>query len=208
MIKAVIFDFGNVISYAHTGDCALEMENITGVPAQVFRSVYDDFRKDFDRGLITGAELYAKTLDFNGYKDLARDTILMKKLALMDLQSWVAVRADVTDWALFLKQQGYKLGILSNMPYEFLDLYEKDIALFTHADYAVFSCRVKLIKPDKEIYFEALRGLGVLPHEAVFFDDIQENIDAANALGIHGILWTGLEKAQKDWQHIIEKKNK
>lgn len=209
MIKAVIFDFGNVISYANTGDCAREMEKMTGVPSGVFRSVYDEFRKDFDRGLITGAELYAKTLSFNGYEETARNVPLMKKLALMDLESWKAVRDDVTQWGLSLKDQGYKLGILSNMPYEFLDLYEKEIALFTHADHAVFSCRVKIIKPEKEIYLEALRGLGVKPEEAVFFDDVQENIDAALSLGIHGKLWTGLENAQKDWHSTIlnEEKN-
>lgn len=203
MIKAVIFDFGNVISYANTGDCALQMEKMTGVPERVFRSVYDEFRKDFDRGLITGAELYARTLSFNGYEKISKDTDLMKKLALMDLESWTAVREDVTQWALHLQKQGYKLGILSNMPYEFLDLYEKSIVLFTHADHAVFSCRVKMIKPEKEIYMEALRGLDVKPPEAVFFDDVRENIDAALALGINGILWTGLEKAKKDWQLLI-----
>lgn len=208
MIKAVIFDFGNVISYANTGDCAREMEKMTGVPSGVFRSVYDEFRKDFDRGLITGAELYAKTLSFNGYEETARNVPLMKKLALMDLESWKAVRDDVTQWGLSLKDQGYKLGILSNMPYEFLDLYEKEIALFTHADHAVFSCRVNIIKPEKEIYLEALRGLGVKPEEAVFFDDVQENIDAALSLGIHGKLWTGLENAQKDWHSTILKEEK
>lgn len=84
MIKAVIFDFGNVISYANTGDCAREMEKMTGVPSGVFRSVYDELRKDFDRGLITGAELYAKTLSFNGYEETARNVPLMKKLVLRD----------------------------------------------------------------------------------------------------------------------------
>lgn len=208
MIKAVIFDFGNVISYANTGDCALEMERMTGVPAVVYRSVYDEFRKDFDRGLITGAQLYAKTLSHNGYEELARNEALMKRIALMDLESWKAVRDDVTDWGLSLQKQGYKLGILSNMPFEFLELYEKDIKLFTHADHAVFSCRVKIIKPEKEIYLEVLRGLGVKPEEAVFFDDVQENIDAALSLGIHGKLWTGLENAQKDWHSTILKEEK
>ncbi len=209
MIKAVIFDFGNVISYANTGDCALEMEKMTGVPERVFRSVYDEFREDFDRGIITGAELYAKTLIFNGYADVARNEDLMKKLARMDLESWTAVREDVTDWGLLLQKQGYKLGILSNMPFEFLELYEKNIALFTHADHAVFSCRVNIIKPEKEIYMEALNGLGVKACEAVFFDDVQKNIDAALKLGIHAKLWTGLEKAQKDWHYtVIQEENK
>lgn len=208
MIKAVIFDFGNVISLTNTGDCADEMEQMTGVPAAVFRSVYERYRFEFDRGTITGAEMYAQTLKANGYEKEASDTELMKKLARLDLESWRPFHQDVTEWGLSLKKQGFKLGILSNMPYEFLDLYEKDIPLFYQADSATFSCRVGLIKPELEIYKKAIEGLKVKPEEAVFFDDIQQNIDAANEVGINGILWTGLEKAKKDWEKIIKEKNK
>ena len=59
MIKAVIFDYGNVISQTQTGDCAEQMEAMTGVPADVFRTVYDRFRFEFDRGTITGARCTA-----------------------------------------------------------------------------------------------------------------------------------------------------
>ena len=37
----------------------------------------------------------------------------------------------------------------------------------------------------------------ILPEETVFFDDVQANIDAANALGIHGVLHpVGMEIAE------------
>jgi putative hydrolase of the HAD superfamily len=88
------------------------------------------------------------------------------------------------------------------MPHEFLDAYESEIPPFVEADYACFSCRVKLIKPEEAIYRDALRGLGVGADEAVFFDDIQANIDVANNIGIHGVLWTGLEDAKRALQGI------
>ena len=91
------------------------------------------------------------------------------------------------------------------MPYEFLDLYEKEIPPFVAADYACFSCRVKIIKPEREIYELCLKELGVLPEQTVFFDDVKENVDAALMLGIHAFVWTGLEKAQKDWQMCVDK---
>jgi predicted thioesterase len=84
------------------------------------------------------------------------------------------------------------------MPHEFLDSYEGQIEAFAAADYACFSCRVKLVKPERAIYEHALSRLGVKAHEAVFFDDVQKNIDAANALGIRAFLWTGLEKAKEN----------
>ena len=80
---------------------------------------------------------------------------------------------------------------------------EKNIPPFVHADYACFSCRVKLIKPEPAIYEDCLRGLGVKAGEAVFFDDIRHNIDAALKLGMNAFVWTGLEQGKKDWEHCI-----
>lgn len=209
MIKAVIFDYGNVISLTHTGDCGPEMEQMTGIPANVFRAAYEVYRFDFDRGTINGSQMYAKTLAHYGYIKESQDEELTKKLARMDLESWRTFHQDVTDWGLSLQKQGYKLGILSNMPYEFLDLYEKDIPMFTNADKAIFSCRVHLIKPEKEIYEVCLKELDVKPEESIFFDDILENIEAAKALGINAVHWKGLQNAKTEFEAIINScKNK
>lgn len=204
MITTIIFDYGNVISLTNTGDCSSQMEKMTGVPAAVFRSVYERFRFEFDRGTINGAEMYRQLLMEDGYTEVAKNTDLMKKIARLDLESWKDFHQDVTKWGLDLKKQGYKLGILSNMPYEFLDSYEKKIPLFNHADYACFSCRVKLIKPEPAIYENCLKGLHSKPEESVFFDDIQENIDQANKMGINGFVWTDLTQGKKDWEKLTK----
>ena len=62
-----------------------------------------------------------------------------------------------------------------------------------------------LIKPEPAIYHDVLKGLEVEPQEAVFFDDMAVNVEAACALGIHGLLWRGLEQAKADFQQIVEK---
>ena len=43
-------------------------------------------------------------------------------------------------------------------------------------------------KPDPAIYTHTLTELGVEPHEAVFVDDTAINVEAAAALGMHGVL--------------------
>ena len=203
MIKSVIFDYGNVISFPNPLTYCDELERKTGVPASVFKKLYDRIRSEYDRGTITGEQMYSQLLEENGYDRIAADKKLMAELTRIDLESWSHIRPDVTEWGLTLQKSGYKLGILSNMPTEFLDLYEKQIPLFTAADYACFSCRLHLIKPEKTIYRVCLEKLGVAPDEAVFFDDIKTNVDAANILGIHGCLWTGLDQGKKDWQQFI-----
>jgi putative hydrolase of the HAD superfamily len=202
MIKAVIFDYGNVISMPQV-ETSKRMEAFSHIPASVFDSVYEKFRFEFDRGTITGAQMYRQALDAAGYHEQARDETLVQTLAKRDMESWARINDEVTAWGLELKAAGYKLGILSNMPTEFLDAYEKDIALFTAADFACFSCRVRLIKPEEGIYRAALAGLHIEPEEAVFFDDLRTNVEAANRFGIHGILWTGLADAKKAWNGLV-----
>jgi putative hydrolase of the HAD superfamily len=203
MIKAIIFDYGNVISLPYSYESYREMEKLTEewgrrVPAGVFPRAYDTFSVGFDRGEYDGATMYALHLEAEGYGELARDKELMRRVALADMVTWQYVDEEVTAWVKELKRKGFKIGILSNMPHEFLDSYEGQIEAFAAADYACFSCRVKLVKPERAIYEHALSRLGVKAHEAVFFDDIQKNIDAANALGIRAFLWTGLEKAKEN----------
>ena len=202
-IKAVIFDFGNVISKTQPNTCFYDMAKITGIPADVFLQAMGSERAFFDLGEINAAELYSRVLKDNGYTAESADMALCQKLGDMDLSSWYAINEQVSDWALDLQKQGFKLGILSNMPGEFLERYRDGIPPFVKADYAVFSCDIHIIKPDVRIYQLALQGLGVKPEEAVFFDDLSKNIEAAKALGINGILWENLEQVQKAFEKLV-----
>jgi putative hydrolase of the HAD superfamily len=175
------------------------MARLTGLPAAFFQEWHPEHRQPFDRGLIDGPAMYRGILTDAGRSDLAADDALVRRLAELELEHWRPLDDAAVEWALSLQKAGYLLGILSNMPHEFLHRYEAAIPIFAAADQAIFSCRVGLIKPEPAIYETALRALGVQPEEAVFFDDLEENIAAAQALGIHAILWTTLDSAQNSW---------
>ncbi len=53
-------------------------------------------------------------------------------------------------------------------------------------DVVIFSSDAGAAKPDRRIFLHALDALGVEAEEALFFDDIARNVDAAKALGIAG----------------------
>ena len=199
MIKALILDYGDVISQTATEEIDSAMAAETGLPVEAFGNIFSIHRNDFDRGVISGEQMYSRLLQENGYEDAAMDTALLKKLVDIDLRHWRTLNTAVCDWALNIQKQGFKLGILSNMPYQFLDRYEKEIPPFAAADYACFSCRLHLIKPEPEIYRKCLEGLGIRADEAVFFDDLERYIKAAQKLGFRAFVWTGLAQAQKDW---------
>lgn len=56
----------------------------------------------------------------------------------------------------------------------------------------------KIGKPNPEIYQLVIDRHGVTPSETVFIDDRQENIEAAEALGFKGCLFTSPEQLRTD----------
>lgn len=95
---------------------------------------------------------------------------------------------ELYDYILQLKNEGYKIGILSTQFH-----LSKDV-LIPKKYYETFnameiSCDDKLRKPDKKAFELILERLKVRPEESIFVDDKQENIDAAEKLGIKTILF-------------------
>ena len=57
-------------------------------------------------------------------------------------------------------------------------------------DARTFSCEVGVCKPESEIYRDCLKKLGTQPSEVLFLDDREPNVRAAEALGLHAVLFT------------------
>jgi 2-haloacid dehalogenase len=60
----------------------------------------------------------------------------------------------------------------------------------------------KLIKPDHRIYQLLFNRYGIAPQESVFIDDSPANIEAAQDLGMRGILFTGPDDLEKQLNAI------
>jgi HAD superfamily hydrolase (TIGR01509 family) len=70
-------------------------------------------------------------------------------------------------------------------------------------DAIVFSSEEKCRKPEEKIYRLALDRLGMAPEEAMFFDDFQENVDAANRLGMQAFVFQGSHPAIETLRKIF-----
>jgi putative hydrolase of the HAD superfamily len=86
-----------------------------------------------------------------------------------------------------------KLVLLSNTNVLHIDWLRPRLPVLERFDHLVLSCEVGLVKPEPAIYQEALKHAGCAPHEAAFFDDLPEFVQAANTLGIRGHLFTTAE---------------
>jgi putative hydrolase of the HAD superfamily len=90
------------------------------------------------------------------------------------------------------RDAGVRVGLLSNS--WGLSSYPWD-ELEATFHVRVISGEVGLRKPDAAIYELALDRLGVPPERTTFVDDLRPNVDAARALGIHGVWHRGDDEA-------------
>lgn len=89
-----------------------------------------------------------------------------------------------------LRNRGVPIYALSNWSTETYPAAEKRFDFLQWFDGILLSGRVRLIKPDPRIFKLFFETHGVDPSEAVYIDDMQYNVDAATALGMHGIRFT------------------
>ena len=83
-----------------------------------------------------------------------------------------------------LRERGIATALLSN---SWGNSYPMEV-LQPLFDVVVISGEVGLRKPDPAIYSHALDALGVPASRAAFVDDLEHNVAAARALGMHGVL--------------------
>lgn len=88
----------------------------------------------------------------------------------------------------------YRTALLSNAWSDARPEIERKFGFVGDFDVPIFSAEVGVAKPDPPIYHLALERLHVQPAEAVFIDDNPPNIEAAHALGMHGIVFQSTEQ--------------
>ncbi|XP_069816893.1 acyl-CoA dehydrogenase family member 10 isoform X2 [Dendropsophus ebraccatus] len=109
---------------------------------------------------------------------------------------------EMTEAIQCIKAEGLKTAVLSNNFYlhsgeSFLPI---DRSQF---DVIVESCTEGICKPDPQIYQLCAERLGVQPAEAIFLDDIGQNLKAAAQLGFHTIKVNNVNDALKDLENLL-----
>lgn len=96
------------------------------------------------------------------------------------------------------KENGYRVGILSNNVVEWEPYWRAVIAPLGEVDCVVDSCRVKVRKPDPEIFRLAEQKAGAEPFDCVLVDDLTENCDAARRAGWRAVHFRNNAQAVRD----------
>ncbi|MDR3191864.1 MAG: HAD family phosphatase [Treponema sp.] len=195
-IKAVAFDYGNVISLSPVSGTVKKLAALTGLAAE---TIQDFDRKNranlLDRGICDTREYYYRLFSSAGAVPVEEN---MDAIVKTDIDAWKMLNNDTVDLMRIVKGLGCKTAILSNMPKEFLNWARQAVPVFRETDAGVFSCDLGAVKPEEAIYRSLREALGCGYEELVFFDDMADNIAQAVALGIHGFVFQGSEAARKE----------
>ncbi|HEY1801892.1 MAG TPA: HAD family phosphatase [Terriglobales bacterium] len=188
-IRAVVFDYGMVLSLEQPSSALEEMAAICGVPLDVFRKAYWEYRLAYDCDL-NGTEYWKKTMALVGVELTAAQ---IAKLVLVDGGGWSHLNPVSVNWVRQLRSAGLQLAVLSNMPSEVKEYLVGHLEIFSYFEHLIFSCDVRQVKPEPGIYQHCIDVLQLSPHEILFLDDKQENVDGATDFGIHALVVDSIE---------------
>lgn len=193
-IRAVIFDYGMVLSNPAVPSAHERLVVASGLSREILDQHYWANRHSYDLGM-TGREFWAKVASDAGTTFSPAQVV---NLIESDVLMWTSVNEEMLAWVEALQDAGIRTAILSNMIWEILLHMQKRFGWLDRFDQLTWSCELGIAKPDPEIYRYTYEALEVPPEETLFLDDKPENIAGAQRLGMQGIQFTTVEQLRKE----------
>ena len=193
MIKAVIFDFGNVICKLDNSIFLRRISGYTEKPVpELAGLIYgkSDLPRLYETGLINSDSFFAGMVELCALR--------IKKEEFIRAYTDIFTPMPATFDLVRQLKTGYKLALLSNTSEWDFEYGIKPIEIFDLFDTVTLSYEVKAMKPDRKIYTDALNKLKLAPRECVYIDDIDEYAAAAREIGIHSFRYISPKKLAAD----------
>ena len=194
-LRAVILDFGMVLTGLPDAAAHDAMVRITGLSVEQFEYFYWADRHAYDEGKLNGVTFWQK---FARDAGLPLSPAQIDELNRQDARMWTTQNPAMVAWQRKLKAAGIRTAILSNMGDSVLENIKREFRWIDEFDVLVWSYQLHLAKPDPAIYRHTLKGLGTRPEETLFIDDKRVNIEAAQALGMKALEFTTIERLRDD----------
>jgi putative hydrolase of the HAD superfamily len=208
--KAVVFDFGGVL--------------FNWQPASLIQAVLPHHAANNEQALALAAALFQSFVPGSDWSEFDRGALAWDEVAsrissrtglnLGDVQAVMSaipphlapVQATV-EWLNELAAAGVRLHFLSNMPEPYAAFLQREHRFLAHFQSGVFSCDVKQVKPNADIFHTAQAQFGLAPHEMLFIDDNPHNIETALSLGWRAVRFSDAQQAKaevkaKGWQPV------
>ena len=182
MIQAVFFDFDGVLTPDRTGTlttCRF-LAQATGLPLESLRAAMEPHRAALARGQATREATWPDVCRAVG-RDIPLETLTRA------FESTPLDRA-VFAFANSLGRHG-KVGIITDNPKDRMDVVRRTLWLDRVFAPIVVSAEEGMAKDDPEIFRRALAAAGAAAPNAVFIDNVRENVETARGVGMHGVFF-------------------
>jgi putative hydrolase of the HAD superfamily len=193
VIKSILFDLGNVIvpfdfkrAYVKLGPlCSCPVTEITA------RLRSTDLVQRFETGRIAAEPFVAELSGLLGLKTTYGE--------FCDLWTSVFFEDTLVPESLIAGLRGrHRLLVLSNTNPIHFSMLKARYAVFRHFDDFVLSYEVGALKPEAEIYLEAIERAECRPEECFFTDDIAINVEAARNNGMDAVQFLSAAQLEEE----------
>ena len=184
-IDAVLFDYGMVLSGPADPAAWARLRAASGLDEAHLHAAYWALRHDYDRGALTGTAYWQAVAAHAAVA--AFDNTQLAALKAADIDLWAQLNTPMVEWSARLQRAGLRTGILSNIGDDIAAGIVARFPWLARFDHCTWSHAFGLAKPDPAIYIETAKALQVAPGNILFIDDREENIYAAQQLGIVAI---------------------
>lgn len=196
MIKAVIFDLGNVLLNYDACKAAERFSKTCKVPLiKVWIHFFTSpAEKAYTRGEISSYEFYRHAkqslkfpVDYKTFRRYWNDIF------------W---ENDGMDEVLRRLKKHYPLYLISNTNQMHFDHVKKKFRILRHFKKTFPSHEMRARKPDSEIYLKVLGKIRLKPGETVFVDDVPKFVDGARKVGMHAVRFRNREQLIGDLRRL------
>ncbi len=154
-IRAVILDYGDVISQSPDPAAIAAMAKMFSLPVDRFLELYAAARHGYDRGDVDAEEYWAHIAQAAGVELSALQIAQLRKT---DVAMWSNVRPAVLRWVERLRTAGLKTAVLSNMHDDMVQHVRSDSAWAVRFNCLTLSSAIGMAKPEPQI-FQSLPGV-------------------------------------------------
>ena len=183
MYKSIIFDIGGVMVDFDPKAYLVDRLCNAATEETVYRLTFGSEEwKKLDAGLITRFEGNSTMLQ----NARAAGCEFEVQGVLDDWTHILRPRHRMQELVRRLKNHGYCVYYLSNIPFDILELLTRK-GVLEQFDGGIASCEVQINKPDPRIYQALLDKYSLKADECVFIDDSLANVQTAFSMGFAGI---------------------
>jgi putative hydrolase of the HAD superfamily len=152
--------------------------------------------KAYDYGLLSQKELDQAVSDLTG---------LDLPFVSEHIQGIHKRNQNLLEYSQILRRT-HKVGMLSNIGVGAMDAFFSPTERKELFDAAVLSGEESMAKPNPHIFELTAQRLGLLPHECVMIDDLEENCAGADAAGMRAILYQSNAQVKAELKILLEDK--